>query len=67
MIESHAPLFGLNIWTFNLGDNRPILEAVFGVEGRSTTVLTLSAREVVSLFYGSWLVKVTVMGECACV
>ena len=40
-IESHASLFGLTFWTFNLGDNRPILEPVFGVEGRSTTVLTL--------------------------
>ena len=34
-------LFELKFWTFNLGDNRPTLEPVFGVEGRSTTVLTL--------------------------
>ena len=41
MIESHASLFGLKFWAFNLGDNQPILELVIGVEGRSTTVLTL--------------------------
>ena len=41
MVESQASLFGLKFWTFNLDDNLLILEPVFGVEGRSTTVLTL--------------------------
>ena len=41
IVESHASLCGLKFWTFNLGDNRPTLELVFGVEGRSTTILTL--------------------------
>ena len=39
MVESHASLFGLKFWTFNFGDNRPTLEPVFRVEGRSTTIL----------------------------
>ena len=39
MAESHVSLFGLKFWTFNLGDNQPTLEPVFGVEGRSTTIL----------------------------
>ena len=42
MVESHASLLGLKFCTFNLGDNRPILEPVFGVEGRSTTVFTIN-------------------------
>ena len=44
MVKSHASLFGFHFWTFNLGDNRPILEPVFVVEGRSTTVLTLRPK-----------------------
>ena len=43
MVESHASLFGLKFWTFNLGDNQSTLEPVFGVEGRSITDLTLSS------------------------
>ena len=39
MVKSHASLFGLKFWTFNLGDNRPTLKPGFGVEGRS--ILTL--------------------------
>ena len=50
MIESQA-LFGLKFWTFNLGDNWPILEPVFGVEGRSTTVLTLSPSRQKKLLF----------------
>ena len=46
MIESHASLFGLKFWTFILGDNRPTLEPVFGVGGRSTTVLTLRIQQM---------------------
>ena len=39
--EKPGSLFGLKFWTFNLGDNRPNLEPVFGVEGRSIHLLVL--------------------------
>ena len=56
MVKSHA-------WTFNFGDNRPhrvrnlvpnsvnrpTLEPVFGVEGRSTTILNLRERVLLNL------------------
>ena len=39
--KSHASLFGLKFWTFNLEDNGPTLEPIFGVEGRSIHLIIL--------------------------
>ena len=49
MVKSHASLFVLKFWTFNLGNNRLTLELVFRVEGRSTILLITSLALLIML------------------